>query len=52
MTLGKILNCFSFLLTIVKIEQEAAHVLVVNFSSAVCFVLRNDLKQENKDING
>jgi len=28
---------------IVKIEQEAAHVLVVNFSPAVRLVLRNDL---------
>lgn len=29
--------------TVVEVEQEAAHVLVVNFSSTVGFVLRNDL---------
>lgn len=29
--------------TVVEVEQEAAHVLVVNFPSAVGFVLRDDL---------
>lgn len=30
--------------TIVQVEQEAAHIFVINFPSSVCFILRNDLK--------
>ena len=30
-------------LTVVQIEKERAHVLVVNFASAIRLVLRNDL---------
>ena len=36
------------LLTIVKVEQETTHVFVVNFSSAVGFVLRDNLRKETR----
>jgi hypothetical protein len=29
--------------TIVQVEQKAAHVFVIHFSSSVCFILRNNL---------
>lgn len=36
--------------TVVQVEQEAAHVFVVDFASAVGFVLRDDLQQNVLDV--
>lgn len=37
------------LVTVVKIEQEAAHVFVIHLASAVCLILGDDLTDENRN---
>lgn len=38
-------------LTVVKIEQEAAHVFVIHLASAVCLILGDDLAGKNRNIS-
>lgn len=41
-------KCSQLRRTVVQVEQEAAHVLVVHFPSSVRFILRNDLKGRHR----